>query len=139
MTAPVLAHPDYTKPFSLITDASYRGLGFILSQVGENGKEHPIKYAISGITLISMLIGGVFAIDSRYAKASDFDKQQQLINDKTIEMRVAIDELRKQTVIDKVFELELIEENKRTQADKARLQKYRQDIRDIELKWRKND
>jgi RNase H-like domain found in reverse transcriptase len=44
MTAPVLAHPDYTKPFSLTTDTSYRGLGFILSQVGEDGKEHPIKY-----------------------------------------------------------------------------------------------
>ena len=102
----------------------------------EQAKEHPIKYTISGITLLSMLIGGAFTIDSRYAKATDFDKQQQLISEKTIEMRVAIDDLRKQTLVDKIFELELIDENKRTQADKARLQKYRQDIRDIELKWR---
>src|SRR3989337_3121640 len=42
-TAPILAHPDFTNPFTLCTDASYNGLGFILSQE-QNGLEHPIRY-----------------------------------------------------------------------------------------------
>lgn len=102
----------------------------------EQAKEHPIKYAVSFVTLLSMLIGGVLAVDSRYAKAGDFEKQQIYLDVKTIEMRIAIDDLRKQTLVDKVFEIELIPEENRTQVDRARLQKYKQDIRDIELKWR---
>lgn len=44
LEAPILAHPDYTKEFILYTDASYSGLGFILCQMGEDQKEHPIAY-----------------------------------------------------------------------------------------------
>ena len=41
---PILAHPDYEKEFILYTDASYTGLGFILAQLDEQGREHPIRY-----------------------------------------------------------------------------------------------
>ncbi|XP_075786849.1 uncharacterized protein LOC142829675 isoform X2 [Pelodiscus sinensis] len=41
--APVLFHPDFSKPFLLQTDASERGLGAVLSQQAEGG-EHPIVY-----------------------------------------------------------------------------------------------
>ena len=44
LEAPILQHPDYDKEFILYTDASYSGLGFILCQVGEDQKEHPIAY-----------------------------------------------------------------------------------------------
>lgn len=43
-TAPVLAHPDYEKEFLLYTDASIEGLGAILAQNADDGKEHPIAY-----------------------------------------------------------------------------------------------
>ena len=42
--APILAHPNLDEPFILYTDASYTGLGFILTQKKANGKEHPIRY-----------------------------------------------------------------------------------------------
>lgn len=98
-------------------------------------KEHPIKVSMSILTLVSMFVGTVLAVDSRYAKAGDFERQQRYLEQSTLETKYAIDQLRKHNLIDKVFELELIPENKRTQVDKARLQKYRSDIRDIELKW----
>jgi hypothetical protein len=43
--SPVLIHPDMKKPFILHTDASNDGLGAVLSQLGEDEKEHPIAYA----------------------------------------------------------------------------------------------
>jgi hypothetical protein len=42
--APILANPDFTKPFELTTDASGGGLGIILSQRDEENKERVIAY-----------------------------------------------------------------------------------------------
>ena len=41
---PVLTSPDFARPFILQTDASDRGVGAVLSQVGGEGDEHPIAY-----------------------------------------------------------------------------------------------
>ena len=42
---PVLAYADYGKPFKLTTDASKKGLGAVLFQIGEDGKERPVVFA----------------------------------------------------------------------------------------------
>lgn len=98
-------------------------------------KENPIKSAISVFTLLSMLIGGVFTIDGRYAKADDLNKQQQIIEKTANDTKYAIDNLRKQSIDDKIFEIELIPEDKRSQSDKARLEKYKRESQDIDRKW----
>ena len=42
---PVLPYADYERPFKLTTDASKKGLGAVLSHVGEDGKERPVAFA----------------------------------------------------------------------------------------------
>ena len=42
---PVLAYTDNEKPFKLSTDASKNGLGAVLSQIGNDGKEKPVAFA----------------------------------------------------------------------------------------------
>ncbi|XP_059360625.1 uncharacterized protein LOC132098573 [Carassius carassius] len=47
-TAPVLAYADFTQPFILEVDASYAGLGAVLSQE-VNGRVRPVAYASRGL------------------------------------------------------------------------------------------
>ena len=43
VSAPILAYPNFRKPFLLFVDASYTGIGFALAKI-QNGKEVVIAY-----------------------------------------------------------------------------------------------
>jgi transposase InsO family protein len=49
ITAPVLAYPDFSKPFLIQSDASKFAIGAVLSQIIE-GEEHPNAYASRHLT-----------------------------------------------------------------------------------------
>ena len=49
ITASNLVYLDYKKEFILATDASYNGFEATLSQIADDGKEHPIAYASKSI------------------------------------------------------------------------------------------
>jgi hypothetical protein len=49
ITAPVLRLPRFQDGFILTTDASYKGISYILSQRDENGKEDPVAYGGRGL------------------------------------------------------------------------------------------
>ena len=44
-TAPVLAYPNFSKPFLVATDSTSAEVGAVLSQLHKNGKEHPMYCA----------------------------------------------------------------------------------------------
>ena len=44
-TPPILKVAEPNKQYVLQTDASEQGLGAVLSQIGENGEEHPVAFA----------------------------------------------------------------------------------------------
>ena len=44
-TTPVLIHANLEKQFILTTDASQDSIGYILSQEGSDGREHPVAFA----------------------------------------------------------------------------------------------
>lgn len=43
-TAPILSHPDFSKHFFIQCDASTYGVGSVLFQLSDDGKESPISY-----------------------------------------------------------------------------------------------
>ena len=44
INAPVLAYPDYDKPFIITTDASKIAIGAVIEQADDKGNLHPIEY-----------------------------------------------------------------------------------------------
>ena len=50
MNTPVIAAPDFTKPFKLATDASDLAVGAVLLQEDESGIEHPVAYFSKKLT-----------------------------------------------------------------------------------------
>ena len=48
-TSPVLAHPNFDKPWIMATDASDSSISCVLSQLDEQGFEHPISYFSKGL------------------------------------------------------------------------------------------
>lgn len=49
-SAPVLSHPDFSRPFVLYCDASTVAVGGILSQTDDDGVEHPIRFVSKALT-----------------------------------------------------------------------------------------
>ena len=50
LTSPLLAFPDFAKPFLLETDASKEGLGAVISQKQDDGRFHPVTFGSRSLT-----------------------------------------------------------------------------------------
>lgn len=103
-------------------------------------KENPIKAASGIIASLSIILGAIFALDARYVHAGDISEikadQTRAIQQLTSDNQVQVNSLRKQMLEDKVFEITLIAPSKRTDADRARLDKYQRDLEEINTRIR---
>jgi hypothetical protein len=48
-SAPILNRPDPAKPFIVDTDYSTDGIGAALSQIADDGREHPVAFALRSL------------------------------------------------------------------------------------------
>ena len=104
-----------------------------------------LKQNISEITAVATLsfalIGGAIAVESRYARIEDVEKIKDAeTNDITkmrIEQNIGLDNLRKQTVEDKLFDIRMKE--KKSQADMAMLQRYEEQLNDVNSRISMNE
>ena len=98
-------------------------------------KENPVKSSISILTLVSMLVGAVITVDSRYVKADDLTSlkvyTEKLIVQQGEQIQSNVNSLRKQMLEEKLYDLESVHPKRRSSADNARIEKYKRDLRDL--------
>lgn len=92
------------------------------------------------IGAISTIVGAAFFIDGRYAHAGDVaamhQEQIQAINETKMETKRAADQLRKQNLEDKIFEINLKPVAGRSNVDRALLDRYTREVRELSEKWK---
>ena len=91
------------------------------------------------ITSIASILGAAFYIDSRYAHADEVktmsQRQDQWSQHIIYQQNKAIDNLRKQNIEDKLFELE--QKSKPSNVDKALIQRYERELDEINTRLSK--
>ena len=89
---------------------------------------------VSGtVAAIGVLFTAYQAVDSRYVHADELKKQMLTVKDD-------IASLRRSRLEDEVFKIELIHPAKRTDADKALLDRYKRQIKEIDAnRWREHE
>lgn len=92
------------------------------------------------VTVVGTIVGGVIAFESRYAKAADISelKQQQvqIYSNMRIQQELAVDNLRRQNIEDKLFELRL--KDNPTRADQALIERYREQLQELNIRSETN-
>lgn len=92
------------------------------------------KLIAGAISLVTVVISTAFAVDGRYARVADLTEFKQEQNQAIIRQgeanKAAVNNLRRQMIEDKIFEIELINPAKRTDYDRAKLDKYKRDLKE---------
>lgn len=98
-----------------------------------------LRSVSSVVGSLAAIVGAVLFVDARYAHSDSLAELQKsqiaLFKRNRDEMKFAGDMLRKQLLEDKVFEMNMVPERKRSDVVRALLDRYRAQIREINLRW----
>jgi hypothetical protein len=101
----------------------------------QTSRENPIKILFTSSGAIIAIVAALFAVDSRYAHASDVAKKNEEI--KLIVQQTSMN-MRKQTLEDKLFELDIKKEQATNQklspVDSALRARYQRQLQEIIIK-----
>lgn len=94
-----------------------------------------VGLVFSLFTGLTTIVGAVFAVDSAFVRAADFvqfkTETARAIQQQGYDNQISVNILRKQQLEDKIFEIQLVLPEKRSQMDRARLEKYQRDLQEI--------
>lgn len=107
----------------------------VMPEFISKAKENAFNHFVSLIVSIGTVIGMFLTVDDRYAHSDEVDKlkveQQQVIRQNRYDLQQSTGQLRKQQLQDKIFDIELMPASKQSPYDKARLEKYKSDLQDV--------
>lgn len=91
-----------------------------------------LKGMAATIVALTVIVTTVVTFDTRYVHAGDLTEfkaeHTRAIQMQSIQSQAAINDLRRQTLEDKIFEIQLIPPARRSDVDRARLDKYTRDL-----------
>lgn len=96
-----------------------------------NGTTKSILRIASAVAGVGVILTAIFTVDGRYVHADDFKKQMFVVKDSIIDLHRA-------RIEDEIFKLELVPPAKRTQQDNALLDRYKNQIKEIDSKREKS-
>jgi len=99
-------------------------------------RETSIKAVVGVLLFCGTIISAALFADDRYAKAVDL---RNLADSVKKDSRRATDNLRKQMLEDKIFELDLVPEDKRTDVQRAKLNRAISKLREVRGRLNQDD
>lgn len=98
-----------------------------------------LKWVSGIVASVAIFAGAVLSFDQTYARAADVEQMRvevtTNIQQARVEARYSVDQLRKMTLEDKVYELNLVPFAKRTDAQRALLDRYLRQMRELNERW----
>lgn len=123
-------------------------------QIPDKIKDNPWTTAGAILGVIVSLVSTIFALDSRYIHAADFNQkeyvktadfeqlkqsQQQGVDKTVMIIMYSSDQTRKKIILEKIEDIQDVPEKERTQRDRSRLESLKLELDEINKKWPAKD
>lgn len=99
----------------------------------------PLAWLASVVGSIAVISGAAFWLITNLAWASDIaaikESVKELAKQSRVNTEYAVDKLRKQNLEDQIFAIQLVPESRRTDAQRAMLDRFQSQAREVDQRW----